>query len=47
MKDYIPDSVKQIIAMQKYQPENHTHLQFARANAWPKIAKEHILPPSA
>jgi len=26
------------------QPESHTHLQFARANACPKIAKEYVLP---
>jgi len=25
-------------------PESHTHLQFARANAKSKIAKEYVLP---
>lgn len=27
----------------KNQPESHTYLQFARANASPKIAKEYVL----
>jgi len=25
-------------------PKSHTHLQFTRANAYPKIAKEYALP---